>query len=1170
MIQIDLLIIGLFLLVTLIIGLYYGRGIKTFQDYAVGNRKVSTMVITLSMIATIYDGGILHSRLEAYYRQGVYALLLDLSSALNLYLASRFIISRMKEFIGHASIAESMGSLYGPIVRMVSGLLGIMMAIAILAAQVKIALNITQKLLPGIHTWPIHSTIVWVSLVILYASFGGARSVAITDVYQFLLFGLCFPLLIFICLFYTNPETLGWQKLIDIPSFNIRKVFTWNDTLANVLACFILRSMIIFDPARIQRFYMSFSITQAIKVFNQTAISRIIIPLLFLSVAIALHVGNYNIESGYNVLYYIIDFAHFPGVKGIFITVIFALLMSTADSNLHAASVLFANDVGPFLSKRTKHLGKQPSIKVVRVASILIGLISLVVALHTTHVMHLLIDAAHIYGTTVAIPFIMACLGFRPRLMVVLCSICINAAIAITYICYNSAQGSILTNLNPFEAIVLEGQKAFVFLMVSACILLALHYLLPKLPGTGWIGIPDSSAWDLQNQITKRWWLTRMQRFKMFCTRSYRISVFPTQERTFVAVGCYTIINAIIALCFIQRQYFLPYVYLYMAVMALGTILALYPALHAYQKGGTPLLHNLWPMLLFLLLFIAPLQFAKLGHYSPMVCALWVSNLGLGIVLLSLETSSILLAVALGIHQAIPPYTTCLALASWGLSIELVLASMLITAAIIGLGIYKYLRDKATAKLNIIELTRTYEQRISLEAIYSQAHWARLDATAGGTLLREMGHALQEISEVLYKQNPTGLRNEIVSFNKKLQKFSDCLAWRAQEERSLKLNKKSIQPTPLESTILIVNQQILDLGEPLALLLRKQTDVAEIAVDPALLECLLLLNLWAISKSQQATDHIVTLTLAATTLQYGLATETAADLPSLTLPALAFRFSTDTSLPNLKPSYRITAMNANSTLPASEAQFYQLESKQIVEAHGGYVEIIESPTQVNCLYVFPLDGRKVMRFKTYDPADLVANKIAETAESLAQEQELIGLLTAQTTLKEELIQQTIAFIKKAHGLVRRKSGSPYYTHPMAVAKLLLEATQDPDTILVGLLHDIVEDTPVTLSQLELMYGSEVAAVVDQVTHYNTNGYPWKLDKVANKNILHQCRDIRVVQVKLADRLHNMRTLFARKPSDQQRIAQETLTFYIPWGKNHKAPQQWLAEMQRICEGIIAS
>ncbi|MDD9140149.1 MAG: hypothetical protein NQ127_04540, partial [Candidatus Cardinium sp.] len=191
---------------------------------------------------------------------------------------------------------------------------------------------------------------------------------------------------------------------------------------------------------------------------------------------------------------------------------------------------------------------------------------------------------------------------------------------------------------------------------------------------------------------------------------------------------------------------------------------------------------------------------------------------------------------------------------------------------------------------------RTYEQRISLEAIYSQAHWARLDATAGGNLLREMGNTLQETADTLYKQDSSGLRNEIACFNKKLQKFSDGLVWRAQEERNLKLNKKSIQSIPLESTILKVNQYILDLGEPLALLLRKQTDVAEIAVDPALLECLLLLNLWAISKSQPATDHIVTLTLAATTLQYSLTAEASANQMPLTLPALAFCFSTDTSL----------------------------------------------------------------------------------------------------------------------------------------------------------------------------------------------------------------------------------------------------------------------------------
>ncbi|AWN81590.1 sodium:solute symporter family protein [Candidatus Cardinium hertigii] len=1152
--HIDVMIIGLALMGTLVIGIYYGRGIKTFQDYAVGNRKMATSVLAISVIATIYGGGTLGVSLDQNYRQGFEILVMQsILVATILYLFSRLITPRMKEFMGHFSIAESMGSLYGSAARIITALLGIILAIAFLTTQIKIGFEIMSMLFPKIISFQTYSTIFLTLLVIAYSTFGGARAVAITDVYQFLLFGLCFPLLIFVLLFFTEDLAAGWKKLTALPQFNPNKMCTGR-TLTTLLLHFIPRLLVLAIPAYIQRFYMASSVGQAAKVLNKIVIAPCVIALLMFGVAAALHIRGDSIPTNQNVFHHILSLTYFPGMLGILVTAMIALLMSTADSHLHIASVLFTHDLWPFIAGFTK--SHNYSLKIVRIASMGIGMISLLMVCHTTNILQLMYKTYYFYWPTVSVPFILACLGFRPRSLAVLLVMGLNIIIAAYCIFYQK------------QSIAYD--QIIVPMIVSAGSLFALHYLLPKRPHTGWVGIPDSSAWDLQNQITKRWWLTRMQRFKMFCTRSYRISVFPTQERTFVAVGCYTIINAIIALCFIQRQYFLPYVYLYMAMMALGTILALYPTLHAYQKGGTPLLHDLWPMLLLFLLFIAPIQFAKLGHYSPMVCALGVSSLGLGIVLLSLETGSILLAVALGIHQAIPPYTTCLALASWGLSIELVLASMLITAAIISLGIYKYLRDKATAKLNIIELTRTYEQRISLEAIYSQAHWARLDATAGGTLLREMGHTLQETLLPIARNDPHKVENEIIRFNKKLQKFSDCLAWRAQEERSLKLNKKAIQPIPLELTILKVNQQILDLGEPLALLLRKQTPIPEIVVDPTLLACLLLLNLWAISKSQQATDHIVTLTLAATTLQYSLATETAADLPSLTLPALAFCFSTDTSLPNLKPSYSIVGMNANVTLPASEAQFYQLESKQIVEAHGGYVEIIESPTKVSCLYVFPLDGRKVMRFKTYDPVDLLANTLAETEESLAQEQELIGLLTTQTTLSAERIQQTIAFIKNAHGLVRRKSGAPYYTHPMAVAKLLLEATQDPDTILAGLLHDIVEDTPVTLSQLELMYGAEVAAVVDQVTHFNTNGYPWELDKLENKNILHQCRDIRVVQVKLADRLHNMRTLSARKPSDQQRIAKETLAFYIPWGTKHHVPQQWLAEMQRICEEVLAS
>ncbi|AWN82042.1 sodium:solute symporter family protein [Candidatus Cardinium hertigii] len=1180
MTSMDFLIIGIFLLITLIIGLYYGRGIKTFQDYAVGNRKMPTLVLTLSMIATIYDGGILHTRLDAYYRQGIYALLLDLNSVFNLYLASRFVISRMKEFIGHLSIAESMGELYGPVIRIVTAVLGIMMATAILAAQIKVALNITQKLMPSLHTWSNQATIVWVSLVILYASFGGARSVAFTDVYQFLLFGLCFPLLIFICLFYAKHETLGWQKLTAMPAFNISKVCTWDDTLVSVLACFIWRSIIPFDPARMQRFYMSSSVTQAIKIFNQTAISRIIIPLLFLSLAVALHVGNYTIESGYNAFYYIIDFAHFPGVRGLFVTVIFALLMSTADSNLHAASILFSNDLWPFLNNRTKkHSATQPSLKVVRMASILIGLISLVVALHTTHVMHMIVNVGIIYGAAVSIPFIMACLGFRPRTMVILCGACINSVIALGFFYCKVGQGNESTNTSPFAAMILLGQKIFFALMASVCILLLLHYLFPKLPGTGWIGIKDCSLWDLQNQTTKRWWLNRWRQLKAPFTKAYRSNVFPNRGSTFILLGIYIIVSSIIALCFMKRHYLYPYIYGYMALMAVGTMVTIYPALHSYRQGGNTRLHWLWPILLFLLLFIAPIQFVKLGHYSPTACVLWLGHLGIATVLLSLEVSSVMLCLAMLIHKFIPPFVSAsdplwsaykeiTALNLPSLVIEFLYATALGLVIIVGLSIYKYLRDKSTAKLRVIELTRTYEHRISLEAIYNQANWSRLDATHGNQLLLDMSHALEEPYRYLATHGQEKLSKNISNFLNKLHKFGKLHLWKAQLGHGIELNQNKIKRIAWEDCLLTVHDHIRTLDTDIQLLLNKQTNRTQLWVDPELFECFLMLNLWEMSQCAQTVEHTVTATIADSLLQYNYDRDTPAADP-LRLPALAFCFTTDTKLPQTLPVYNIAEPRVTAA-PLTDKHLYQIECRQMVEAHGGYVAIQETADAIQALYVLPIEGQKVMRFKNYDPVYLAAHKQAETAESIAQENELIALLANGTTLTKEKIIPVIAFIKNAHGLVMRQSGEPYYTHPMAVTKLLLTVTKNPITLLAGLLHDVVEDTPVTLHQVELMYGAEVATLVDQVTHYNTNGYPWKLDKEEKKNRLNQCDDVRVVQIKLADRLHNMRTLSIRKWKDQQRIAQETLLFYVPWGEKHKIAKEWTVEMKQICEKILSN
>ncbi len=149
---------------------------------------------------------------------------------------------------------------------------------------------------------------------------------------------------------------------------------------------------------------------------------------------------------------------------------------------------------------------------------------------------------------------------------------------------------------------------------------------------------------------------------------------------------------------------------------------------------------------------------------------------------------------------------------------------------------------------------------------------------------------------------------------------------------------------------------------------------------------------------------------------------------------------------------------------------------------------------------------------------------------------------------EALLQKAYVFSAKAHQGQIRLSGEPYLIHPLEVAGILADMQLDEYTIATGLLHDTIEDTYATYDQLKDLFGREVADLVEGVTKISKMSFESSEDTQAEnfrKMILAMTRDIRVILVKLADRLHNMRTLKFQKPESQQRIAQETLDIYAP-------------------------
>lgn len=148
----------------------------------------------------------------------------------------------------------------------------------------------------------------------------------------------------------------------------------------------------------------------------------------------------------------------------------------------------------------------------------------------------------------------------------------------------------------------------------------------------------------------------------------------------------------------------------------------------------------------------------------------------------------------------------------------------------------------------------------------------------------------------------------------------------------------------------------------------------------------------------------------------------------------------------------------------------------------------------------------------------------------------------------EKITQAYKVAEKAHERQLRTSGDPYITHPLAVASILLDYCMDTDTICAALLHDTVEDTDVTLDELRKKFGEDVALMVDGVTKIGLVPLVSKEEQQAEnirKILMAMSKDIRVIIIKLADRLHNMRTLAARPPEKQRKTSLETMNFYAP-------------------------
>lgn len=166
----------------------------------------------------------------------------------------------------------------------------------------------------------------------------------------------------------------------------------------------------------------------------------------------------------------------------------------------------------------------------------------------------------------------------------------------------------------------------------------------------------------------------------------------------------------------------------------------------------------------------------------------------------------------------------------------------------------------------------------------------------------------------------------------------------------------------------------------------------------------------------------------------------------------------------------------------------------------------------------------------------------------------------------ELLERAFHFAEKAHSGQKRSSGEDYFIHPCNVAATLIKLRMDEESVIAGFLHDVVEDCDVTPEEIEKEFSTEIAQIVVGLTKISKIKFKSKEESQAEnfrKMIVAMAKDLRVIIVKLADRMHNMRTLQYVSDQKQKKIAQETLDIYSPLA-NRLGINSVKAELEDLC------
>ncbi|NRB10317.1 MAG: ATP-binding protein [Rickettsiaceae bacterium] len=421
--NIDIIIVVSFLIINLAVGFYYGRGVKNIKQYAIGDRNFSTALLTATVIATWVEGSDFARTLSEVYNGGILYFLAGTGEVVSLLVVALIFAPRMGQFFGSISIAESMGRIYGTNIRVIVAIASVITTGGIVATQLKVFSMLFGHIVgvPELYSILISSVI-----VTTYSAFGGVKAVTFTDAIQFITFGLIIPAIaFFMWKTFGNFEVI--DKTLENPLFDYKQLpgigslKFWE--YFSLFFCFAVPGI---RCSMFQRILMSKDTKQVRTAFLIGACVVTMLILFTSLIGILIFADNPNLSKN-DLIPHIIDDYFAPGIRGILVLAILAMVMSTADSSLNAGAVLVTHDIFKPLNSGFKN-----ELLTSKIFSFILGFIAVILTLSSDSILELVLLTENFYMPVVTAPLTLAIFGFRTNKKVILIAI----ATAIAFVIY--------------------------------------------------------------------------------------------------------------------------------------------------------------------------------------------------------------------------------------------------------------------------------------------------------------------------------------------------------------------------------------------------------------------------------------------------------------------------------------------------------------------------------------------------------------------------------------------------------------------------------------------------------------------------------------------------------------------------------------------------------------